>query len=342
MARLTRRLARLRVRTIEPGTLEIVDPDGPPRVVQHDPGGQRVELDDQSVRVPCRHVEHSLATADAAVTVGGERREADAFGRVVDPVDIVGIGSALRQPAQPLPEIAAIVGHLADRGHQHLHEVVVAECGARNRLLGRQPARIAVAGAIDTERVQPLLHRSIAAILELAKLRVHGIGRPARIPGQRRDVLPVGLVRVDEDHCIVRGAAAERAGARVEHTLRSRLRITRLPRRVGIVLDVEIPAQRLVLRGERVKGGHVVVVGQAVRLGHAAHPALEPAWITTRFEEEDTHAGLGKAGGDGSTASARADDDVVERLPFHARSPQSVLRKAIRSCFSASPSLVPK
>ena len=106
--------------------------------------------------------------------------------------------------------------------------------------------------------------------------------------------------------------------------------------------DEEVPAQRLVLGRERVEGRHVVVVGQAVRLGHAAHTALEPAGIAAGLEEEDAHAGLGQAGGDGATAGARADDDVVERLPVHARSPQSVLRKAIRSCFSASPSSVPK
>ena len=59
-------------------------------VVEHDPGGQRVELDDQPVGMARRHVEHALAAADPAVTVGGERREADPFGGVVDPVESLG------------------------------------------------------------------------------------------------------------------------------------------------------------------------------------------------------------------------------------------------------------
>ena len=133
-------------------------------------------------------------------------------------------------------------------------------------------------------------------------------------PGQGGDPVPVGLVRADQDHCVVCGAAAERPGARVEDAtlILLVLRVAFLLRLVLVVPDVEVPAQRLVLRGEGVEGGHVVVVRQAVGVAHAARCACERARIAAGFEHQDLGAGLGEAGRDRAAAGTRADDDIVE------------------------------
>jgi hypothetical protein len=69
----------------------------------------------------------------------------------------------------------------------------------------------------------------------------------------------------------VRGAATESAGVRVEDAvdplaavIEDVFRIPFLQRRVGGVADEEIPAQRVVFRGESVERRDVVVVGQEV------------------------------------------------------------------------------
>ena len=101
----------------------------------------------------------------------------------------------------------------------------------------------------------------------------------------------------------MRGAAAERAGARIPDAvlLRHEVRIARLLRGVGVVTDEKIPADARVFGGERMKRGHVVVR----RLGRGLQR------IAARFEHEDGVAGLGESGGNGAAAGARADDDVV-------------------------------
>jgi hypothetical protein len=74
---------------------------------------------------------------------------------------------------------------------------------------------------------------------------------------------------------------------------------------VWIVTNEEVPGEGGMLRGEPVKGRYVVVEGQAVwRL-----PVRLRAWITTGFEKNDPLAFFGQAGGHGSSASTRPDND---------------------------------
>ena len=77
----------------------------------------------------------------------------------------------------------------------------------------------------------------------------------------------------------MRGAAAQRAGARIEHAVAAcSFAVARLLRVVGIVAHEEIPAHGRVFRGERMEGRHVVVLGQPAPAHRRGSP---PASSTT-------------------------------------------------------------
>ena len=80
---------------------------------------------------------------------------------------------------------------------------------------------------------------------------------------------------------------------------------------VAVVADEEVPPHRLVLGGEGVEGGHVVVVGQAAAVGSLGRCVLEVSRVAAGLEQEHRAAGLGQPGGERPAAGAGADDDVV-------------------------------
>ena len=82
------------------------------------------------------------------------------------------------------------------------------------------------------------------------------------------------------------------------------LGIARLPRLVGVVADEEIPFDRVVLRGLRVKHGHVVVVGQAIARRILRVAALQLPRIAAGFEQQHAESTLGQPRGDGASACA--------------------------------------
>ena len=95
-----------------------------------------------------------------------------------------------------------------------------------------------------------------------------------RIAGEVGDVIPVAVVRQYRDHRVVRGAAAERAGARIPDAVlfRNELRIARLPCPVAVVTNEEVPAHRRALRGEGMKRRDVVGRGIGRALALSALP----------------------------------------------------------------------
>ena len=131
-----------------------------------------------------------------------------------------------------------------------LPQIAVLEDAASGRgLLGLQPARPAVAARVVAE---PARARSSARCSQRSmrsKYVAHVLGAPRRVAGEIGELVPVGVVRVDEDHRVVRGAAAERGRARIQHAV-DRLPSTSsryfgsrpLPRLVGVVADEEVPA----------------------------------------------------------------------------------------------------
>src|ERR1700730_15241608 len=118
-------------------------------------------------------------------------------------------------------------------------------------------------------------------------------------------------MRSHKKHCIMRGAAAEsrRSGIKDAWLLGKRsgppVPIRFLPLVVPIVPDKKSPAHRLMFRGERMKGRHLIVLRHF--LGALGGIGLPPA----RFQKDDMLASFGEPRGKRAAASARTDDDVI-------------------------------
>ena len=99
----------------------------------------------------------------------------------------------------------------------------------------------------------------------------------------------------------MRGAAAQRAGARIPDAvlLGDELGIARLLRVVAVMADEEVPAHRRVFGRERVKGRDVVVRAASARR------------IAAGLEDDDGKTRLGEPRRDRAAAGAGSDDDVV-------------------------------
>src|SRR5947209_939649 len=150
-------------------------------------------------------------------------------------------------------------------------------------------------------------------------------------------------MRIERDHRTVRGASAERAGARIEHAIHTTafvvfavFVVACLTREVVIMADVKFPSQRLVLRRARMEGWHVVVLRQAV-LPWRAHRAatLKEDRVAAGFEEENRSARFSQSRRDGSPAGAGADDHVFVLRGFAHR--PSDRRAQLIETFSAIP-----
>ena len=158
------------------------------------------------------------------------------------------------------------------------------------------PARV-VARTARRAFVRPMF-----AALETLEVRAHVLGAPARIAGQIRKLIPVGIVRVDQDHRVVRGAAPERAGPRIENAtdrlplgIRGAvLEVLLLPVLILVVPDEEVPADAVVLRRERMKRRHVVVVRQTVDAWRLRRGPDGLARIATGFDQQHAEARLGE------------------------------------------------
>ncbi len=157
----------------------------------------------------------------------------------------------------------------------------------------------------------------MTAVLEPFEIGPHLRRGPARVAGELGDVVPVGVVRIDENHRVVRGAPAERARARIVDAVDARpamvldeLRIAPLPHVIAIVADEEVPGHRGVFGGERVEGGNVVVVRQAIDVGLNRIAAAQFARVAAGLEQDDAPARFRQARGYGAAACAGADDEV--------------------------------
>jgi hypothetical protein len=125
----------------------------------------------------------------------------------------------------------------------------------------------------------------VFAPFEALEVTSHILGTPRGIPGEFRDVRPVAVVRADEDHGMMRGASAQGSRARIKDAV-SPLSVDQFvlqenavplppieqvgheicpiagpPRGIGIVLNVELPGEIVVLAGKGVKRRHLVFEG---------------------------------------------------------------------------------
>ena len=76
-----------------------------------------------------------------------------------------------------------------------------------------KPCRVGLSAGAGSSEARDA---AVAALLQPLEVVAHGLGVPGLVAGQLGDAVPVAVVGVDEDHGVVRGAPAQRAGARVE------------------------------------------------------------------------------------------------------------------------------
>ena len=132
----------------------------------------------------------------------------------------------------------------------------------RQRALGGEPAAPAMPGRVPTDQpVEPSEQEySVTAAFEPTKVLLH-VGRsPRSVAGQLPDVVPVGIVRAHDDHCVVPGTAAQSAGAWIEHAIDhlavpapAVAPVLLLLCRRRVMAHPEIPPEPGVLRGEGMK-----------------------------------------------------------------------------------------
>src|SRR5262249_46387638 len=129
--------------------------------------------------------------------------------------------------------------------------------------LGPNPLH-AAQDAAEYAAEEALVDGIIEALLQLRKIALHVFGSPAVVAGEPGHLVPSRVVGTDDDHGMVRRAAAERGRARVEDPalpLASGLRrilgagifgIGLLAPIVVEVADGEVPARHRVLGGRAV------------------------------------------------------------------------------------------
>src|SRR5919109_877761 len=104
----------------------------------------------------------------------------------------------------------------------------------------------------------------MAALLDPLKVLTHPACAPRLIAGEVRDIVPVGVVRVNQDHGVMRGAAAERPGARVKYAtpFGRVLVVSFLTLFVCVMPHKKIPLHERIFRCKGMKGRNLVVFGE--------------------------------------------------------------------------------
>src|SRR5712691_10531136 len=101
----------------------------------------------------------------------------------------------------------------------------------------------------------------MAAIFQAFEVFAHVAGFPGSVTRKLRNVVPILIMGINEDHRIMRRAASQSAAPGIEDTvaLGGELRVFFLSLVAGVMPDKEILLQRLVLRRQRVKRGDFIV-----------------------------------------------------------------------------------
>ena len=283
--------------------------------VEQHPCDERAGLDRQPIGIARAHLEQPLARSHPAMISRRHRRVARTRFRRLDSPPVVGILDA-RHARQR--RNSRLVQPLANGVEECFADLSVEQRVDRLVLLGVEPAVPAVARWIQPEPAEESPHRPVLAVLHPLEIRAHALGAPRRIAGQIGDRVPVGVVRVDEDHRVVRGAATKRTRTRIQDAVHSLvvvfgyvLVVAPLLRIVFVVANEEVPFDGVVLGRQPVERGNVVVLGIRIRVGLERIAAGDRLRVPPGLQHDDAVAGLGEARGDRSPAGARADDDVV-------------------------------
>src|SRR5712691_12018243 len=72
---------------------------------------------------------------------------------------------------------------------------------------------------IDSNFGEPAMKRPMMTVLDTLKVSAHFIGGPTLVSCELGDIVPVSVVRIDQDHSVVSSAASQRTGPRVQHAV---------------------------------------------------------------------------------------------------------------------------
>ena len=150
------------------------------------------------------------------------------------------------------------------------------------------------------------------AALEPLKIWTHPRRSPAWVAGQISNVIPVRVMRVDQDHGIMRSASPQSTGARIEDAVARRLvvRVAPLLLFILVVPDEKIPFDGGVFGSESMKRRYVVVRWKAIGLGADRIAAAQLPRVTSGFQHNDAATRLSQARGHSPATRTRTYDDV--------------------------------
>src|SRR5207249_9859205 len=157
--------------------------------------------------------------------------------------------------------------------------------------LGREPALEAMTRRVPAgDFVDPSPRDGevpVLTVLHAPEVLAHVLCLPRRIARELGEVVPIPIVRIHQDHGIVRGAPAECSRTGVEDpgltVDRAVPWVPPLLRRIGIVTDPEVPSDRVTLCRDAVEDRDVIVRGQAVPLFVPTDAAGKLLRVTARL-----------------------------------------------------------
>ena len=141
-------------------------------------------------------------------------------------------------------------------------------------------------------------------------------------------MIPVAVVRIDNNHRTVGGASAQRCAARIKHAVPRGFKflVKLLLIVISVVAHEEVPGEALVFRCARVEGRYLIV-GEVV--------------VATRLEQQHLEAGQCQIGGQRAAAGPGSDHDIIEAIvvgcrgAMHRRSRQGLVARAEQRCAPA-------
>ena len=273
-------------------------------------------------------LEQPLARAAAAVIARRKWGIMNAERVVFDEPPIVRIALPDQKPFHPLEQRGLGYDRLFERLLERRFQLEIGEHGLGDGDFGVEPTAKTVTRRIDPDCGLRALQRPVLAVLQLLEIGPHAVGAPGGIAGQVRNVVPIVVVRIDNDHGVVCGAAAKATGARIPDAVDGLAIVVRhvfvilvLPGVVGVMADEKVPAHRVVFRRTGMEDGDVVIVRKPIDVGIDGVAALELKRVPAGFHHKDLSAVLGKPRGDSAAAGARANNDIFEAFISHKQSP---------------------
>src|SRR5258705_11003424 len=92
----------------------------------------------------------------------------------------------------------------------------------RDGLLGVEPSLPAVVRGVEADLGEQAVRPAMVTVLQPLEVSPHAPGAPGGIAGEAGEVVPVRIVRIEEDHRVVGGAAAQGPRPRIEDAVDAR------------------------------------------------------------------------------------------------------------------------